>query len=446
MNSVCLFPGAVTSRTADNNLIENNECTENEIEINETYDVPVAESPSDATYTIDTSVKNVGSCWEPGEGWFLHPQTPSEDLTGQIDVQSEEIDSSYVGFTLDEESENALRNELVSKLPHAQGLIVDEDEPEEWDSAERNEMIVRYNVYATPLSPIPEESCCDDMFCDQTKHRDDSGSDWSGSGRISPLEDILVVDTETHTAHILESPSPKEPLNRHTPSQDSCCSNDTLFNLEDLNFGTADAEASPTHDEARPEPPEIPDILNNNNVDKSEPLDVRSEENLTYTIEKDPMKLHLSLEPISVNPPLPSPEDVPWRQLPVSMLTYNEVALQQEEEAGDAESIDDVNDIQDAQEDFGPEKDMSVEEEAEYYNNLTDIRFVGPGDAQLMSTSFSESAEIAENDKDWDSGSDTRSSSSGEFIWKVKRNLSDLLKKKMLILSYHVQSVIDIGT
>lgn len=52
------------------------------------------------------------------------------------------------------------------------------------------------------------------------------------------------------------------------------------------------------------------------------------------------------------------------------------------------------------------------------YDALSDIRFSGPSDIQLMSTSFSESADIDE-EQDWDSGSDTRSSSSGEFIWKV---------------------------
>lgn len=52
------------------------------------------------------------------------------------------------------------------------------------------------------------------------------------------------------------------------------------------------------------------------------------------------------------------------------------------------------------------------------YGALSDIRFTGPCDNQLMSTSFSESNDLGD-DQDWDSGSDTRSSSSGEFIWKV---------------------------
>lgn len=53
------------------------------------------------------------------------------------------------------------------------------------------------------------------------------------------------------------------------------------------------------------------------------------------------------------------------------------------------------------------------------FGPLTDIRFSGPGSSsQTMATSFSESCDLGD-DQDWDSGSDTRSSSSGEFIWKV---------------------------
>lgn len=53
------------------------------------------------------------------------------------------------------------------------------------------------------------------------------------------------------------------------------------------------------------------------------------------------------------------------------------------------------------------------------FGPLTDIRFSGPGSSsQMMTTSFSESNDLGD-DQDWDSGSDTRSSSSGEFIWKV---------------------------
>lgn len=137
-------------------------------------------------------------------------------------------------------------------------------------------------------------------------------------------------------------------------------------------------------------------------------------------------KLKLNLEPGDLNvAPLPSPEDIPWRQLPASMLTYSQVALNdtydiQESENTGSNVTEGTSEIQDLnlENDFDDGKDDILSEDGELYNNLTDIRFSGPCDTQLMSTSFSESAEIAE-DRDWDSGSDTRSSSSGEFIWKV---------------------------
>ncbi|GLV44784.1 Cadherin 96Ca [Carabus blaptoides fortunei] len=484
--------------------------------LDKTYDKNVVKGNS--------SEQVLSSNWEPGEGWFLHPQVPPEDLTGQIDIStSDNVNNSYVGFTLDEECVNALRNELAAKLPHAQGMT--HEEQDDWDAEERSEIIVKYNVYATPLSPIPEESFCDDAYSDQLHNRDgsDSDSDWSEPcmGRTSPLEDILVVDTETHTALILESPSLREPQHRHTPSQDSCCSNDTLFNLEDLNYGPTDADQSPHHhgltaqssqssdqedlilqievtdnetlklslsNEDDEEDVELPsqkeddeqldltissdsvedinitytkpqiniDIADGKSLREHEPSSENSDKEelaasilVTETTEakssednasdsKNLHKLELKLEPGAFGvAPLPSPEDIPWRQLPASLLTYNEVVqndkfdIQQESDNAQSEELDAANDDESA--DIVPdrstgadntklEEDLSdsVREDVldtDLYSNLTDIRFSGPCDTQLMSTSFSESADYAE-ERDWDSGSDTRSSSSGEFIWK----------------------------
>lgn len=57
--------------------------------------------------------------WESGEGWFLHPQS-NEELSGEIQVSSSSTSDSYVGFGIDDEIMSAIRNELLSKLPHAQ--------------------------------------------------------------------------------------------------------------------------------------------------------------------------------------------------------------------------------------------------------------------------------------------------------------------------------------
>lgn len=69
------------------------------------------------------------------------------------------------------------------------------------------------------------------------------------------------------------------------------------------------------------------------------------------------------------------------------------------------------------------------DDDHDIFGVLTDIRFSGPSDSQMMTTSFSESNDL-NDEQDWDSGSDTRSSSSGEFIWKV-RNFIFRLPKKM---------------
>lgn len=60
-----------------------------------------------------------GSNWEPGEGWFLHPQTNTE-VSGQIEVSQGGGEESYVGFSMDDEIMAAIRNELLMKLPQAQ--------------------------------------------------------------------------------------------------------------------------------------------------------------------------------------------------------------------------------------------------------------------------------------------------------------------------------------
>lgn len=72
------------------------------------------------------------------------------------------------------------------------------------------------------------------------------------------------------------------------------------------------------------------------------------------------------------------------------------------------------------------------------FGPLTDIRFSGPGSSsQIMSTSFSESNDLGD-DQDWDSGSDTRSSSSGEFIWKVRLYLLDNLNEFLIVKIFFI--------
>ncbi|KAJ8919682.1 hypothetical protein NQ315_006210, partial [Exocentrus adspersus] len=345
----------------------------------------------------------------------------------------------------------------------------------------------------------------------------------------------------------------KGPLHRHTPSQDSCCSNDTLFNLEELTCaaGDADREGELLKDAAGQEvdnegaSKEAPSTKDGNveGVDLNRTFVKAS----TDVLEEDHPKIdtnsscvnefiheeikHSSEQLVSgsetnsteENPivftkaqvaPLPSPEDNPWKQLPASLLSYDTVISQSnilllpvpqvpevdspkdliesesenvtgvDEESEDSGTKDtshdyenvpvksaeyenvaepvyenakdvqpvyeNINETQPLYQNFGNDdiyneadyvnlvnlenkknnteyvndkndymegEDKASHDDDDIYGMLTDIKFNGPTENQLISASFSESNDI-NDEQDWDSGSDTRSSSSGEFIWK----------------------------
>lgn len=337
-------------------------------------------------------------------------------------------------------------------------------------------------------------------------------SDWS-----EPCEpDVFVLDTESTSAITHESPY-KGPSHRHTPSQDSCCSNDTLFNLEELICAASEAEKNvETSFKTKNEHTEQELIINDGSTSENlnltfviEPADcdeVSEEATLNCELHSDDRqslenksnwdvvidfiwneKKYSSQHDAYLKPnlneksniffpkiqtvPLPSPEDNPWKQLTASLLNYDKVTAQM---TGNLESADDIvpgyvdiivqdvavseqsvckiedsefvgcekkleengygNDFNDLNNlihienaknalEYGPfYKEEELSDEENLYGVLTDIRFNGPGDNQLMSTSFSESNNCDE--QDWDSGSDSRSSSSGEFIWKVSLHYS----------------------
>ncbi|XP_063919861.1 uncharacterized protein LOC135134908 isoform X2 [Zophobas morio] len=534
---------------------------------------------SDVNIEIESNTKiEDNNCWDNnGGGWFLHPQS-NHDISGEMTVPSNANTDSYVGFNVDDEIMAAIRTELLNKLPQAQGgssgAVHDE---EEWDSAERNEVFLRYNVYNTPLSPIPEESLIDDSYFNTPRQHnsedENEDSDWSDDqyGR-----ECLEPEMDCHSGQTLESSIHPEPLHRHTPSQDSCCSNDTLFNLEELTYAVNDSERdnnSPTlktyenesqymeensHMMQAPSDMMIHSMTNEiGNVDEKivvaetlgeegtkcdsdnscsgcKTIDISDTvkevvdkhlvlEFLKSEREHDCVKVNETLEESNSEStdhllpftnkqvaPLPSPEDKPWKQLPASLLSYDKVISQNmllpapesnelvpepqepmqdkveilyvnvpEESNCDlnkleqhdyanvdkAEStecyenvtnlddfyneadyvnivnlensknlaefnnkqitdiIEDITDCSspDYGNNFAQNNDLIInneDDERDIFGVLTDIRFSGPSDSQLMTTSFSESNDI-NDEQDWDSGSDTRSSSSGEFIWKL---------------------------
>lgn len=308
------------------------------------------------------------------------------------------------------------------------------------------------------------------VFFLRYQQSDADDSDWSG-GRMSPLEDVAE-----------DSGSPQRGrLNRHTPSQDSCCSNDTLFNLEELTCTLNEADKEKTTEEITTKQECVSDAVNECDIKQDSAVNIttaaacsskesKDTQNFSYITdfldkernvcsESNPSE-HLNYLSKPKAPPLPSPEDKPWKQLPVSLLNYNHIVSTNESfqtavknlknsVLSDADCVseksdyvnleskdlidcdsnaDYVNVAENKNVDYENVRNGFEEETDDIYSMvnadedigvLGDIRFTGPGDGQLMSTSFSESNELGE-EQGWDSGSDTRSSSSGEFIWKVR--------------------------
>lgn len=348
-------------------------------------------------------------------------------------------------------------------------------------------------------------------MCRQLSDDEDNSECW---------DEPEIPDIETQSVHT----SPMRAFqNRHTPSQESCCSNDTLFNLEELTCATTDncniiviKSESPTNEQQNMNHNKycviVDDINNSDNVNDSETL-VSSEvkektqvdcineflnnERKNTSLEIKKTTDEQSMNTVQLLPflnknvaPLPSPEDKPWKQLPASLLCFNTITshtngqLLTDNHVPDSESpqyvngityettnhdyniidveyentktvqYENLNNIHDiyneadyvnivnlensknisdcnkdchnvnVDDDFDESYDEFIinngdeNEDNDYFGVLTDIRFNGPTDNQLMSTSFSESNDL-NDERDWDSGSDTRSSSSGEFIWKV---------------------------
>jgi len=155
---------------------------------------------------------------------------------------------------------------------------------------------------------------------------------------------------------------------------------------------------------------------------------------------------------------LPSPEDKPWKSLPASLLTYDSmqkpILIPSIEEPSKPEAAiydkvasdeDEDDTITNLYENITVDTSAKPSEEQQQETNemlgiLTDIRFCGPIDSQLMSTSFSESNDVEE--QEWDSGSDTRSSSSGEFIWKVSIKVVYSCRHELLSVFFLLRPVL----
>ncbi|KAJ8941342.1 hypothetical protein NQ318_004786, partial [Aromia moschata] len=110
---------------------------------------------------------------------------------------------------------------------------------EDWDTQERNEIFLKYNIYNPPLSPILEESYNEELSSIITPKQESESED-------SEWSECCILKTLAPEEENQSSPSneslPKDPDYLCTPSQGSCCSNDTLFNLEEISCGVTEHE------------------------------------------------------------------------------------------------------------------------------------------------------------------------------------------------------------
>ncbi|PSN32851.1 hypothetical protein C0J52_10316 [Blattella germanica] len=129
----------------------------------------------------------------PTSGWYLHPPPKSGSCDSGVNYSEEDersnanaedypsptnsgscsskiddsnnSENSYVSFSLDEEFVTAIRNELREKLPCSSQQSQEEDSEEdeildpddELSSEDRTDIMIHYNSYPAPLSPILEE-------------------------------------------------------------------------------------------------------------------------------------------------------------------------------------------------------------------------------------------------------------------------------------------------
>jgi hypothetical protein len=206
------------------------------------------------------------------EGWFLHPREGS----GWMSVSTE--DEEKPSLRLDDEFVNAIRNELQEKLPCAQ-LSQRQEETDSSPEQERSDTVPLFN-YPALLSPIleeqesgqsslvveedspvlrlePQAAPSHDTFQEDiikalqytpTPRKDvlivedlDYGREEAVfNSETYHVDDVLVVDTETNQATLIESPKPKTQLAFVAPRK-----LDENFRKEESDSETYDLSSDP---------------------------------------------------------------------------------------------------------------------------------------------------------------------------------------------------------
>uniref|UniRef100_A0A1B6DIJ0 Protein kinase domain-containing protein n=1 Tax=Clastoptera arizonana TaxID=38151 RepID=A0A1B6DIJ0_9HEMI len=181
------------------------------------------DSALDADIDLFFESKNVN---DVKTGWYLHPPT-DKSTNGWLPtpVATEEVakENSYVSFHIDEEFVTAIRNELREKLPCAQNLEPHESEEDTSPEEERTDMVIQYNSYPAPLSPIYEER--ESLSSNQSSLLLDQKS-FDSSGKSSP---ILYLDLPIESVKSFEDVIKNE-ISEHSEITDS----DTALVVEDL--------------------------------------------------------------------------------------------------------------------------------------------------------------------------------------------------------------------
>ncbi|KAG5681932.1 hypothetical protein PVAND_011334 [Polypedilum vanderplanki] len=264
------------------------------------------------------------------DGWYLHPQSKSEtfEIFEEEDGNMEDMTSTY----------DQLRRQLTEMLPHAQGMsthndFLDDDLNKESNSPNGNNYGIKYgeldeasnagsfdilnlnseplaeininyntNNFKRPLSPILEESECDETCRTFILNNDTKLLDSTSTGVM-----------ESASADAIIGQMPKTLM----------ASNDTLFNFEDTLSDPADLLMSPrihtagsstsstlsrqeSHDrisnERTPTNEDLPKIPSNDFISSSKSQEFDAIDILKNNIRQHPLSLDLNTqEPSEVN-------------------------------------------------------------------------------------------------------------------------------------------------
>ncbi|XP_054281695.1 uncharacterized protein LOC128999301 isoform X1 [Macrosteles quadrilineatus] len=163
------------------------------------------------------------------KGWYLHPPPgTSLDNDGWLPTEAEENGRN---LDINEEFVTAIRNELREKLPCAQNPERAETEEDVSPEEERTDLVIQYNTYPAPLSPIFEER--ESISSNQSSLLlDETGKSLESSGKSSP---VIYLDVNKVEDSLRFEEDIKSALD--VCSSESTESDNVLVTVEDLEGG-----------------------------------------------------------------------------------------------------------------------------------------------------------------------------------------------------------------